>query len=309
MKRLVLIDGHAILHRAYHAFPKNLKTRRGEIVNAVYGFSKILLNVIKELKPTHLAVTFDLPQPTFRQEIFVAYQYKRPAMDAELKNQIERVKQVVKALAMPIFEKAGFEADDLIGTLAKQAERKKIKTIIVTGDKDLMQLVTAQTKLYLTQSSQMANRLVGSRKVKTILGVNPNQVVDYKALVGDSSDNYPGVPGVGPKTAVQLLDQYQTLATIFKKKTLQQLRANLAEKLRAGQESADLSQKLAQIMTNVPIKLNLKKCRIHEYDQEKAIRLFEELEFKSLIYHLPGVEKEAQKRKPKPKNKQMKLVK
>jgi len=323
MKRLVLIDGHAILHRAYHAFPSTLKTRRGELVNAVYGFSRMLLTVLEDLKPAFLAVAFDLPQPTFRHQEYVGYQIQRPEMDQELTTQIERVYQILKALNIPIFTAPGFEADDIIGTLARQAtmgpvagsshptassdirrrpgarrdslrpRHPSIEIIIVTGDKDIMQLVNQNVKVYAPGRGFAEPEIFDEKKVKVFLGITPKQIIDYKALIGDASDNYPGVSGIGPKTAVQLLNQYGDLATIYK--NLKRIKPLLAQKLKEGRENAYLSQKLATIVTKVPIKLNLKACLVHDYDHQKAIKLFGELEFKSLINKLPGLEKKKEK--------------
>ncbi len=301
MKRFVLIDGHAILHRAYHAFPPTLTTRKGEQVNAVYGFARILLGVLADLKPEYIAVAFDRPEPTFRHKEYLGYQVQRPATDKELKDQIQRVKEVVAILGIPIFEKPGYEADDVIASLAKKA-RKKTKVIIVSGDKDLMQLVSRQVFLYLPQRGFSEARLCGEKEVKEILGIKPQQVVDYKALVGDISDNYPGVPGIGPKTAVKLLQEYGSLENIYK--NLGKLPKALVEKLVAGRESAELSRKLAKIVSNVPVKLDFKKCRRIDYDRKRAVELFGELEFRSLINKLPGFE---EKPKEKDKNQQIKL--
>ncbi len=297
MKRLVLIDGHAILHRAYHAFPKTLKTSRGELVNAVYGFARMLLKVIEDLKPAYIAVAFDLPKPTFRHQEFIGYQAQRPMTEAELKDQIERVYQIVKVLNIPIFTAEGYEADDVIGTLAHQAAKKKTETIIVTGDKDIMQLIKGRVKVYAPVKGFSEAKLFGQKEVEELLAVKPKQIVDYKALVGDSSDNYPGVHGIGPKTAVKLLGKYQDLDTIYKK--IEKIEEKVAKKLAEGAESASLSRKLAQIVVNAPVKLDLKACRIHDYDEEKAKRLFEELQFKSLIKKLPGAEKKEEKEEAK----------
>lgn len=293
MKRLVLVDGHAILHRAYHAFPLTLRTRKGEIVNAVYGFTRILLTVLKELQPDYIIVAFDRPEPTFRHKEYVGYQVQRPVMEKELKDQIEKVKEVVRVLGIPIFEKPGYEADDIIASLVKQAQQKfqnlnlKFQIIIVTGDKDLMQLVEEGVKIYLPQKGFAEGRLCGEEEVEEILGIKPSQVVDYKSLVGDSSDNYPGVPGIGPKTAVSLLRQFGSLEEIYK--NLDKIKPLVAQKLKEGKESAYLSKKLATIVTNVPIKLKLRNCRFADYDKEKAESLFRELEFRSLINKLPGI--------------------
>ena len=310
MKRLVLIDGHAILHRAYHAFPSTLKTRRGELVNAVYGFTRIFLAVLEDLEPAYLAVAFDLPQPTFRHQEYVGYQIQRPEMDEELFGQIERVYQIVKSLNIPIFTAPDFEADDVIGTLASQAVQNKvhrtknIEVIIVTGDKDIMQLVNKKVKVYAPRKGFSEPEIFDSQKVKKLLGVTPEQIIDYKALTGDPSDNYPGVSGIGPKTAVELLNQYGDLATIYK--NLKKIKPLLAQKLKDGKENAYLSQKLATIVTKVPLKLNLKACLVHDYDHQKAIKLFEELEFKSLMSKLPGIKKAKEEKKDK--TNQMSLI-
>ena len=308
MKSLVVIDGHAILHRAYHAFPLTLKTRRGEIVNAVYGFTRILLTVLNNLEPDYLAVAFDLPYPTFRHHEFIGYQAHRPEAEEEFKEQIERVYEVVKVLNIPIFSQRGFEADDVIGTLSKKASQKKnLETIIVTGDKDIMQLVDKKVKLYAPQKGFAQGELFDSKKVKALLGVSPEQIIDYKALVGDPSDNYPGVTGIGPKTAVLLLGKYKNFKNIFK--NLKKINPTVAQKLKTGRESALLSQKLATIVRNVSVKLDLKKCQVHDYNHQKAVRLFEELEFRSLIRKLPGEKKEEEKEKGIAKqNKQMTLA-
>lgn len=305
MKRLVLIDGHAILHRAYYAFPATLKTRRGELVNAVYGFTRMLLKVISDLKPNYIAVAFDTAKPTFRHAEYVGYQVQRPRMESELKDQIERIHEVVQALNIPIFEVEGYEADDVIGTLANQAVKKKAETIIVTGDKDMLQLVETKVKVYAPKKGFSQTVLFGPKKVKEELGITPSQIVDYKGLAGDTSDNYPGVPGIGPKTAIDLLDRFKSLEQIYK--NLDKVTPRVAKILAEGVESAGLSQKLARIVIDVPIKLNLKACRVHDYDHEKAKTLFEKLEFKSLIKKLPGI-KEEKKEKENPKNEQMRLV-
>lgn len=304
-KRLVLIDGHAIIHRAYYAFPSTLRTRHGEVVNAVYGFARMILNVLADLKPDYVAVAFDLPKPTFRHKEFLGYQAQRPQMEVELKDQLERVFQVVKTLNIPSFAVEGYEADDVIGTLANQAAKKKVETVIVTGDKDLLQLVKTRVKIYAPKKGFSEPVIYDGKKVKKEIGVEPNQIVDYKALIGDSSDNYPGVPGVGPKTAEQLLNQYQNLDTIYS--NLDKIKPRVAKLLTEGAESAALSQKLAKIVINVPIKLNLRACRLHDYDEEKVIKLFQELGFRSLIKKLPGVGIE-EKEKTKNKDKQMELL-
>jgi len=229
----------------------------------------------------------------------VGYQVQRPKTEQELVDQVNRVNQVVRALNVPIFAKEGFEADDVIATLAKQAGRN-IEVIIITGDRDIMQLVNARVKVYAPVRGFAEAQLFGEKEVEKLLGIKPKQIIDYKALVGDASDNYPGVPGIGPKTAVKLLTAYGNLTDIYK--NIKKIKPIISHKLIEGKESALLSQKLAMIVANAPVKLDLKACRVHDYDQKKAIELFKELEFRSLISKLPGVEE-----KPEVKDKQIKL--
>src|SRR3989344_5599255 len=211
MNRLVLIDGNAVLHRAYHALPP-LTAPDGSIVNAVYGFASILFKLHHDLAPTHLAVAFDRPKPTFRKKLFADYQAKRPEMDKELVGQIEKVHELVRAFGIPIYEVDGYEADDVLGTIAKQT---KEEVIIVTGDRDLLQLVNDRVKTYMPIKGLSEAKLYGVVEARERLGVNPTQISDFKALAGDASDNYPGVAGIGPKTAVELLSQFRTVEEIY----------------------------------------------------------------------------------------------
>jgi len=292
-ERLVLVDGNAILHRAYHALPP-LTTRSGELVNAVYGFSTMLLKILEDLKPKYLAVAFDTPKPNFRHQEFIGYQAKRKKMDAELSQQIERVRQLVNVLNIPVFEAEGYEADDVIGTLARQAveclnnkECSSFEVLIVTGDRDLMQLVNDEVKLFMPSRGLSEGQIIGEKEVKERMGVEPQKIIDYKALVGDQSDNYPGVLGIGPKTAISLLEQFGTLDEIYSH--LDQIEnRNIVEKLREGKESSFLSRKLAAIVTSAPVNLELNKCLASDYDKEKVISFFKELGFRSLISRIGG---------------------
>jgi len=300
--RLVLIDGHAILHRAYHALPP-LTIRSGELVNAVYGFTTMLLKVISDLKPKYLAVAFDTEKPTFRQAEYIGYQAQRPKMEEELKGQIEKVYEVLAAMGIPIFEKEGFEADDVIGTLARQACRtekrgkkktrknaEKIEVVIVTGDRDMMQLIGPRVRVYAPIKGLSEAQFFDEEKVQREIGVRPGQIVDFKGLTGDPSDNYPGVPGIGPKTARELLEKFKTLEKIYKSldEAGRFFNPSVVGKLAQGKESAQLSKKLATIICDVPIKLDLKKCEFEfsEEEREKAIKKFKELGFKSLVERL-----------------------
>ena len=284
-KRLVLVDGHAVVFRAYYAFPPTLTTPKGEQINAVYGFASILLNVLRDLKPTHVAVAFDLDKPTFRHLEYVNYKAQRPEVDVELTDQLERVRQVVTALNMPIFQVEGFEADDVIGTLGKQAQAKKIETVIVTGDQDAMQLVNGHIKVYVPARGLKPAKLYGESEVKERYGLSPKQIIDLKALSGDVSDNIPGIHGVGPKTATKLLQEYKDVDGIYKH--IDKITGSLKQKLVDGYEEAERGKKLATIVLDVPITLDPTACELKNYNKRKVMDLFVELGFKSLYKRLP----------------------
>lgn len=294
-KRLVLIDGHAVVFRAFYAFPTSLTARDGEMANAVFGFSSILLSVIKELKPTHIIVAFDLDKPTFRHKDFAKYKAQRPKTDEDLKKQIGRVKEVVRILNIPIFEVEGFEADDVIGTLCKQVVDKKMQAVVVTGDQDAMQLVNGNVKVFVPGRGQKPAMMYGEKEVKERYGFEPKQMIDFKALSGDSSDNIPGIKGIGPKTALDLITKFKTVEGVYKaldKGQTEGISKAVLAKLKDGKEDAIKSKMLATIVLDVPIKLKLKKCEIHDYDKNKAMEYFLELGFPSIANRLPGDEYE-----------------
>lgn len=293
MQRLVIIDGHAILHRAYHALPP-LTTSTGEQVNAVFGFISMLLRVISDLKPDYLAVAFDRPKPTFRKQLYVGYQAKRPKMDSELVPQIEIVHKVLNEMGIQIFEMDGYEADDVIGTIAERIKNHELRiknngfdTIVVTGDRDLLQLIDDKTKIYMPVKGLSESKLYGEKEVEEKFGIKPEQIVDYKALVGDASDNYPGVPGIGPKAASSLLSCFSTLEELYEH--LGNVKSeNIRKKLAENAESAGMAKKLATIIRDVPIVIDLKKCRLSDFDRPNVHKTFEDLEFRSLIPRLSG---------------------
>lgn len=291
MKKLVLIDGNALVHRAYHALPK-LTTKKGELVNAVYGFISILLKVLNDLKPDYVAATFDLAGPTFRHEEFKDYKATRVRAPQELYDQLDRVKQVLVALNVPIYEQQGFEADDVIGTLAFQASEEKkedVETIIVTGDLDTLQLVNDKVKVYTLKKGINDTILYDKKAVHDRYGLSPEQMPDFKGLKGDPSDNIPGVPGVGDKTATELLKEYNTIENLYENVGL--LPQKIGNKLEEYKEQAVFSKYLATIKTDVPVRLDLSKCELRDYNPEIVRRLFEELEFFSLLKRLPNNEK------------------
>ena len=295
-KRLIIIDSNAVIHRAFHALPP-LTTKKGEIVNAVYGFLLIFLKTIKEFNPDFIVATFDFPAPTFRHKKYRLYKANREKAPQELYDQIPKVKEVLKVFKIKILEKKGFEADDLIGTVAKLAKRKQIfppmETIILTGDMDALQLVDNNTKVYAPKRGVKDAILYEREEVKEKMGgLNPEQVVDYKALRGDPSDNIPGIDGIGDKTAISLLLKYKSLENLYEElrentKKVKEMNQNLKEKLLIQKDQALVSQMLAQINKDVPIELDFKDCLWKKYDREEVVRMFEDYGFKTLINRLP----------------------
>lgn len=292
MSKLVIIDGHAIMHRAFHALPP-LTTRAGEPINAVYGFTSMLLRIITDLKPTHLAIAFDRKEKTFRQKVYKDYQSHRPETHEDLVSQFEKARDTASAMAIPVYSKAGYEADDIIGTLSRKVKIDKI--VIVTGDKDILQLIDKKVRVYLPVRGLSNADLVGEGAVVMKLGVTADQVVDYKALVGDPSDNYKGVPGVGPKTATDLLSKYKTLELIYS--NLDKLPDTVATKLKAGKKSALMSQKLAKIVTNVSFEYNLEEMSKWQLDSDKLLNLFAEYGFRTLTKRIKNLSEKLEREK------------
>ncbi|NTW26723.1 MAG: DNA polymerase I [Candidatus Moranbacteria bacterium] len=286
-KKLILIDGNAIIHRAYHALPP-FTTKKGELVNAVYGFASTLLSVIAEFKPDYVVASFDLAGKTFRHEKFEEYKANRVKGDDDLYVQIPRVKEVVRAFNIPIYEIAGFEADDLIGTIATQikANKEDVETIIVTGDMDTLQLVNDSTKVYTMRRGLSDSHLYDEAKVFERYGFSPAQMIDYKGLRGDPSDNIPGVKGIGEKTATTLLQKYHNIEGVYE--NIGELKGAVKDKLERDKALAFLSKDLATIDLAVPIEFELEKAVLHDFDRETIVKLFSELNFFSLIKRLPG---------------------
>ncbi|OGD10115.1 hypothetical protein A2395_04160 [Candidatus Amesbacteria bacterium RIFOXYB1_FULL_47_9] len=287
MNMLLLIDGNAVLHRAYYALP-DWRNKSGEATAGVYGFLSMLFRAIEELKPTHLAVVFDHPEPTFRHTMYVGYQTNREKdrqISEDIWGQVEKLKIVFEKMGVPVFAVPGFEADDVIGTLAGQSAGE---AVIITGDRDLMQLVNDHVNLYMPQKGLSDGVLIDGEKVKEKLGVRPDQIVDYKALVGDSSDNYPGINGIGPKTAVSLLEEYATFEEIIAQipNPKSQMPIKLKEKIANGYEGGVLSKQLAQIRTDAPVTLETENCLVP--GEEKIVEELKELGYKSLIKRITG---------------------
>lgn len=291
-QKLLLIDGNALIHRAFHALPP-LTNKKGDLVNAVFGFTSVLLKAIKDLKPTHIIVAFDKKGPTFRHKIFKDYKATREAAPQELYQQIPIVHQVVKSLNIPYYEMKGYEADDIIGTLSKQAG---MNNVVVTGDLDALQLVDDDTQVYTMRKGVQDTVIYNEAKVIERYNLKPDQLIDYKGLRGDPSDNIPGVPGVGEKTAVLLLKKFGTIEKMYHKlKTkgyqlqIEGLRggAGIHKKLLDYEKQALLSKKLGTIIIDMSLKIDLDKCVLKDYDRNKVVNLFQKLEFRSLLSRLP----------------------
>lgn len=277
-----------MLHRAYHATPP-LSTAGGELVNAAYGFTSMLLRSLEDLQPDFIAVAWDEKGPTFRHQAYTQYKATRGPSDDGLTNQYKRVFEIVDALNIPEFSLSGYEADDLIGTLACQAEKEKnLEIIILTGDRDIMQLINKRIKVLMPKKTLQDVGLYSEEEFRERFGFEPKYLIDYKALAGDASDNIPGVPGVGGVTATKLIQQFGTIEKVYLPKNLKTLPERAQKLLAEGAESAVMSKNLATLDLNAPIKLDLAACRVHDYNYQKVVKLFEELEFKSLIARLPG---------------------
>ena len=310
MSKLILIDGNAIIHRAFHALPP-FKTSTGELVNAVYGFASILLTILNKEQPDFIAVAFDLKAPTFRHLEYKEYKATRTKAPDELYAQIPRIREVVRAFRIPIYEKEGYEADDVLGTLARQAElgrsaagsqrpelaeKSDISTYIVTGDMDTMQLVTDKVRILANTQKFSEPVVYDIAKVMGRFGLQPNQIADMKGLQGDSSDNIKGVRGIGPKTARTLLQKYGTLENIYK--NLDEITGSAHDKLVNFKDDAFQSKRLATIVTEVPgIDLDIEACKTHDYDEATLRGIFEQLEFKTLLNRLNTFHKNSSEKK------------
>jgi DNA polymerase I len=283
---LVLVDGHALYHRSFHAFPEEMATSRGETINAVFGFTRMLLDILRMIGPEYLLVTFDRPTPTFRHISYTPYKAHRPPLPEGLRAQFPRVREVIRAFNIPIYEQDGFEADDLLGTLSLQAAGHHIHSIIATGDLDTLQLVDEWVRVTFARSPRRGEFEYFDREaVIARYGFEPPHLVDFKALVGDTSDNIPGVPGIGSKTATKLIDQYGTLESILAH--LDELAPRLKAALAEHAELARECKYLATIVRDVPVTLDLEGARALHYNPDEVLALFRELEFHTLVDKLP----------------------
>jgi len=281
--KLVLIDAYSLIHRAYYALP-SLTTSTGEPSNAVYGFAMMLLALLDEEQPDYVAAAFDRAGPTFRDELFAEYKANRAAMPDDLRPQIARVEQLLDAMNLAVYGVEGYEADDIIGTLARQASQRGLEVLIVTGDRDLLQLVDDRVTVLLTRRGIRDMERLDPRGVEEKLGVAPSRVPDLKGLMGDTSDNIPGVPKVGPKTAVQLLKQYGSLEEVLAR--AHEVKGRVGENLRTYRDQARLSKEISVIRTDAPVDFDPEALRRRAPDTPRLVALFRELEFKGLLDRL-----------------------
>ncbi len=278
----LLVDGSAIVHRAYHAMPP-LNRSDGTPTGAVQGFFSMILKIIQELKPAHIAIAFDRPAPNFRKELFKDYQSQRPAMDSDLSPQFGIIQKLLEAAKIPVYSVDGLEADDVIGTISEKAKQTGHLVYILTGDRDMLQLVNGKTKVLAPFKGISQMLLYDEGKVEEKFGVKPSQFVELKALMGDSSDNYPGVSGVGPKTAMTLVTKYGSVQNIYQ--NLEKIKSEnpkLGEKLEKGHKDALLAHQLATILTNADFPYDFAQCSIKNLDVEGLKKAMEVYDFKTL---------------------------
>lgn len=299
--KLLVIDSNALLHRSFHALPP-LTTKKGEQTGAVYGFLLTLFKAIKDIRPDFLIATFDTAAPTFRHEKFKEYKAKREKAPEEFYQQFPKVKEILKTLSIPIFEKEGFEADDLIATISKKAHKSQVypslETYIVTGDLDTLQLIDKNTKVYTLGKGIKETLIYDTEKVRERWELEPKQMVDFKALAGDPSDNIPGATGIGQKTAIELLKKYKSIENIYdiieKKQESFFMKSPAHSKriknlLIQNKEQVFFSRVLVRTREDVPIELKLQECRFGKFDREKLSPTLKKFEFHSLLKRIPEV--------------------
>ena len=282
---LMLIDGPSLVYRGYFALPP-LTMSDGTLVNAVFGFLQIVLRGMQDVKPDYAIVSFDLGKPQFRFDAFPEYKAGRPSMPDDLRGQFPIVREIAAMLGMPTRELEGYEADDVIGTLTKKATSQGVETMIVSGDLDGLQLVDDHVRLLTTRMGVASTVIYDEAKVMERYGLRPDQMLDYKALKGDTSDNIPGVPGVGEKTASSLLQQFGTLDALYER--LDEVKGKMRDRLAEHRDSAFMSREIGRILTDLPVELNLDEARTGRYDRRAVAQRLRELEFRSLIDRLPA---------------------
>ncbi len=291
---LMIMDGHAMVHRAFHAISpgQNLTTRDGEDTTAVYGFSNSFLRAIADFEPTHCIIAFDTPTPTFRHEMFKEYKAQRPPTPPELRHQFDRVKQLMAAFNVPRMEVPGFEADDILGALAQQAEQEGVETVILTGDTDILQLVSPHVRVQILSGFRGPKIYDETETRKRFGGLEPDVQPDFKAIVGDSSDNIPGLPGLGKVAATKLLLKFGTIEGIYEQ--IEEVTPPRAKKiLMENKEEALRGKVLTTIRKDAPVELDLEECRFWNYERDDVVNLLRELEFASVVSRVPHANGEA----------------
>ena len=280
MKHLVLVDGHHMMYRAYWAIPRTLKTSKGEQVNTVFGMASMLISILAKEKPDALAICFDDGDQTFRHQEHAEYKEGRAETPDDFYAQIPRVFELVDALGIPQISDPEFEADDFLGAYAKQAEQEGMKATIVSGDRDVFQMASEHIRIAIPHKGYQAAEYFGPEEVKAKLGITPEQVPAYKGLAGDSSDNLPGVHGIGPKTAAQLIQDHGSLEGIYEH--LADIRPSVRQKLEQDKEQAFFCQKMSVLKLDMPLPQSLEEISLHDLPVQSVFDFFAEMEFSLL---------------------------
>ena len=289
MGKLLLIDGNSIMNRAFYGImgSKMLITKDGKYTNAVYGFLAIMFKIMEDLNPDYMAVSFDLSKPTQRHQMYEGYKANRHGMPNELAEQMPIIKEILKAMNIDIVEKEGYEGDDVLGTLAKYGEKNKLDVTILSGDRDTFQLITKKIKIRIprTKAGKTEAEDYDLEKIKEEYGLEPKKLIEVKGLQGDTSDNIPGVPGIGAKTAINLIKKYESIEKLYKsiEEGKDDLKGKQKENIIANKEMALLSKELGTINVNVPIDDTLENLKVEEWDKQEVLRIFQELNFKRYI--------------------------
>ncbi len=291
-RRLIIIDSNALLHRAFHALPP-LTNKSGQETGAVYGYLLTMFKAINDLKPDYIVACFDTKMPTFRHEMFKDYKAQRPATPSGIISQIPITKEVLEAFGIPVFAKEGVEADDLIATICVKTveQNKDLEVYILSGDLDNLQLVNNNIKVYTLGKGIKDTVIYDTGKVIERFGVSPEQMVDFKALTGDPSDNIPGVEGIGKKTAAEIIQKYGSIENLYGELSTDTavLKPKVKEMLKQNKESAIMSRELSQMKKDVEIDFKIENCKFGNFDQNKVEQVFLKLDFSSLINRLSQI--------------------
>ena len=288
-KKLLLIDGNSIMNRAFYGImgSKMLTTKDGKYTNAVYGFLAILFKNLEDLNPDYIAVSFDLKAKTKRHELYEGYKANRHGMPDELAEQMPIIKEILKAMNIDIVEKAGYEGDDILGTLSRYGEKQGLDVTILSGDRDTFQLATDKVTIRIprTKQGKTETEEYNRQRIKEEYGIEPKALIEVKGLQGDTSDNIPGIPGIGPKKAINLIKQYKTIEKLYEsiEQGTDDLKGKQRQTIIDNKEMAILSKELGTIDVKVPLDENLDTLKLEEWDKEKVLQLFKELNFKRFI--------------------------